>query len=55
VTYHGVVVTLVGGEAILGRGKGGDNNSWTDTNLIMLKNKENSRSRFSCYNWTVKV
>jgi hypothetical protein len=35
-------MTLVGGEAAPGREKGGDDFNWTDTNLIRIKNKENS-------------
>jgi hypothetical protein len=38
-----------------GGGEGGDNASWDDTNLTVSKNEENSRSRFSCYKWTVKI
>jgi hypothetical protein len=38
-----------------GRGKGGDDASWPDVNLTEPKNKENTRGRFSCYNWTVKI
>jgi hypothetical protein len=34
-------MTSVGGEAALGRGKGGDGASWTDVNLTGLKNEEN--------------
>jgi hypothetical protein len=44
-----------GGEAAPGRGKGVDDTSWADANLIRLKNEENSRSRFSRYKWTVKI
>jgi hypothetical protein len=42
------------GEAAPGMGKGGDDTSWTNTNLTGLKNEENPRDRFSCYKWTVK-
>jgi hypothetical protein len=35
-------VTSVGGEAVQGRGKGGDNASWADANLTGPKNKERS-------------
>jgi hypothetical protein len=34
------VVTSVGGEVALGRGKRGDDISWTDANLTWLKNKK---------------
>jgi hypothetical protein len=40
-TWRDSVATLAGGEATLGRGKGGDDASWADTNLTGLKNKEN--------------
>jgi hypothetical protein len=43
------------GEVAPKREKGGDNVGWAGTNLIGLKNKQNSRGRFSCYNWTVKI
>jgi hypothetical protein len=33
--------------------KGGDNVSWADANLTVLKNKENSRGRLCCYKWMV--
>jgi hypothetical protein len=49
------VVTFAGGEAASGRGKGGDNIGWADVNLTGPKNEENSRGRFNCYNWTVKI
>jgi hypothetical protein len=38
-----------GGDVAPERGKGGDDASWADTNLIGLKNKENSHGRFSSY------
>jgi hypothetical protein len=41
------VTTLAGGEAALGRGKGGDDSIWADTNLTEPKNKENTCGRFS--------
>jgi hypothetical protein len=55
VTWHGDVVASVGGGAAPGRGKGGDDASWSDTNLIVPKNKKNSRDRFSYYKWTVNI
>jgi hypothetical protein len=55
VTRRGGVTTSVGGEAATGRRKEGDNASWAYANLIEPKDKENSRGRFSCYNWTVKI
>jgi hypothetical protein len=42
-TWHDSVATLAGGEAALGRGKGGEDASWADTNLTGPKNKENPR------------
>jgi hypothetical protein len=36
-------------------GRGGNNVSWADANLTGLKNKENTRGRFSWYKWTVKI
>jgi hypothetical protein len=45
----------VGGEAAPKRGKEGDDASWADVNLTGPKNKENSRGRFSCYKWMVKI
>jgi hypothetical protein len=47
--------TLIGGEAALRRGKGGDDASWVDANLTRSKNKKNSHGRFSWYKWTVKI
>jgi hypothetical protein len=35
----------LGGEATPGKGKGGDDASWTDANLTEMKNEE----KFSCY------
>jgi hypothetical protein len=49
VTQCGGVRMSVGGEATSGRGKGGDNASWTDANFTGPKNKENSHGQFSCY------
>jgi hypothetical protein len=37
------VAMLVRGEAVLERGKGGDDASWTDANLTKSKNEENPR------------
>jgi hypothetical protein len=37
------------------REKRGDDDSWAETNLTVLKNEENLYSRFSCYKWTVKI
>jgi hypothetical protein len=36
-------------------GKGGDDVSWADANLIGPKNEENPRGRFSWYKLTVKI
>jgi hypothetical protein len=55
VTRRGGVAMSDGGEVVLGRGKGGDDTNWTNTNLTGLKNKENSHRRFNCYKWTVKI
>jgi hypothetical protein len=55
VTRRGSVTMSAGGEAASGRGKGGDNVSWADANLTGPKNEENSRDRFSCYTWTMKI
>jgi hypothetical protein len=44
-----------GEEAALRRGKGGDDVSWADMNLIGPKNEENSRDQFRCFKWTVKI
>jgi hypothetical protein len=44
VTQRNGVVTSVGGEVTSGRGKGGDNASWTDVNLTGSKNKKSTRS-----------
>jgi hypothetical protein len=56
-TRHGGITILVGGEAALGREKGGDNARWVDTNLTGQKMKKNSCRTFSCYNgqWRFKV
>jgi hypothetical protein len=43
------VATSMGGEAALGKEKGGDDASWADTNFIRMINEENPRGRFSCY------
>jgi hypothetical protein len=48
VTCRCDVATAARGKATLGREKGGDNSSWANTNLIGLKNEENSRDRFCC-------
>jgi hypothetical protein len=42
VTWHGGMMTSVGGEAAPRRKKGGDDVNWVDTNLIEPKNKENT-------------
>jgi hypothetical protein len=55
VTRCGGMTTSVGGEVAPGRGKGEDNVSWANANLTGPKNEENSRSRFSCFKWTVKI
>jgi hypothetical protein len=55
VTRRSSVVTSAEAEAASGRGKGGDDVSWADANLTRPKNGENSRDRFSCYKWTVKI
>jgi hypothetical protein len=49
------VVTSIEEEAAPGRGKGGDDASWADVNLIGPKNKENPCGRFNCYKWMVKI
>jgi hypothetical protein len=41
------VMTSVGGEATLGRGKRVDDTSWAYTNLTRPKNKENPCGQFS--------
>jgi hypothetical protein len=43
-TQHGGVATSVGGEVASERGNGGDDTSWTDTNLTGPKNEENLRN-----------
>jgi hypothetical protein len=40
VTRHGGVATSAGGEVAPERGKGGDNASWADANLIGPKNEK---------------
>jgi hypothetical protein len=55
VTRHDGVTTSAGGEAALGKGKGGDDASWADASLTESKNKENPRGRFSSYKWMVKI
>jgi hypothetical protein len=42
VTRYDSVATSDGGEAAPGRGKGGDDVSWANINLIGLINEENS-------------
>jgi hypothetical protein len=49
VTRRGSMATSTRGEAALGRGKGRDDTSWADTDLIEPKNEENLRGRFNCY------
>jgi hypothetical protein len=49
VTWRDSVMMSAGGEVALGRGKGGDDASWTDANLTAPKNEEHVRDRFSCY------
>jgi hypothetical protein len=44
VTRRGGTVTSAEGEAAPGRGKGGDDASWADVNLIGPKNEENLHS-----------
>jgi hypothetical protein len=55
VTQRGGAVMSAKGEVAPGRGKGEDDTRWTYANLTRPKNEENSRSRFSCYKWTVKI
>jgi hypothetical protein len=45
VTRRGDVTTSIEGEMVLGRGKGGDDANWADTNFTMSKNEENPRGR----------
>jgi hypothetical protein len=40
VTWHGDVATLARGEAASGRGEGGDDASWADVKLTVLKIKK---------------
>jgi hypothetical protein len=49
VTRCGGVMTSAEGDATPRRGKRGDDDSWTDTNLIGPKNKENLCDQFSWY------
>jgi hypothetical protein len=49
VTRHSNVTTSTGGEAVLERGKGGDDASWADVNLARPKNEENTYGQFSWY------
>jgi hypothetical protein len=49
------VAMSTSGEVAPGREKGGDDASWFDVNLTEPKNEENSRDRFSCFKWTVKI
>jgi hypothetical protein len=37
------------------RGKGGDDMSWAHADLTKPKNEENTRGRFNCYKWTMKI
>jgi hypothetical protein len=46
VTRYGAMTMWAGGEAALGRKKGGDNTSLAGANLTAPKNEENSRGRF---------
>jgi hypothetical protein len=55
VIWHGGMATSAGGEPAPERGKGEDNTSWTDVNLIGPKNEENPHDQFSCYKWMVKI
>jgi hypothetical protein len=55
VTRRGGMATSVRGEVAPGRGKGGDDASWANTNLTRLKNEENPCGRFSRYKWTGKI
>jgi hypothetical protein len=41
------VMMSAGGEATPERGKGEDDATWANTNLIGQKNKENKRNRFN--------
>jgi hypothetical protein len=43
------------GEVTPERRKGGDDVSWADVNLTVLKNKENSCDQFSCYKQTMSI
>jgi hypothetical protein len=55
VTQLGGVATSTEGGAAPGRGKEGDDASWTDANLTRPKHEENPRGRFNCYKWMVKI
>jgi hypothetical protein len=55
VTRCDIVETLAGGDVAPGRGKKGDDVSWVDTNLTGPKDEKNSRDRFNCYKWTIKI
>jgi hypothetical protein len=55
VTRHDGVVTSAEGEAAPRREKEEVTLVLADTNLIGLKNEENSCGRFSCYKWMVKI
>jgi hypothetical protein len=55
VIRHDGVTTSAEAEATPERGKGGDATSWADENPTGPKNKENQRSQFSCYKWTVNI
>jgi hypothetical protein len=55
VTRRGGVATSAGGETTSGRGKGGDDASWSDADLTRPKNEENPCDQFSCYKCMVKI
>jgi hypothetical protein len=55
VTWRNSVATSAGVEATPERKKEGDDTSWDDANLTGPKSKENSRGRFSCYKWMMKI
>jgi hypothetical protein len=55
VTRRDDVMMFVRGEAAPRRRKWGYNVSCADANFTGPKNKENSRGRFCCYHWTVKI
>jgi hypothetical protein len=54
-TRHNGVATSADEETMPGRGKGEDDATWANTNLIGSKNKENPHGQFSYYKWTVKI